>query len=207
MIKFLMYLFALESIAAPWVAAKSAGTITLYHVIVAADDDGLIIQGMLEVMSNDPDQTIVLRFADAIDLQARAVPNTVPVKIDADQIQLRLTSADDPARLDFQYFRNWPENSSVPLILTLPPSLPVDTVMISLPIIGLKFETKGLKKTHLESQEVYTAFDLAADSDVAVRVYPPKPWYGLTVGRYIVMISAAILLIFLVIRVRRHRHE
>jgi hypothetical protein len=73
---------------------------------------------------------------------------------------------------------------------------------------GVNFETQGLKKTHLESQEVYTAFDLAADNAVvAVRVYPPRPWWGVIWGRSIVGACVLIIIVFSLLKIGRRRHE
>jgi hypothetical protein len=206
-LKFLLLFFiAMESAWAVTPATQPAGTITLYHSIVTADDNGIFVRGMAEVVAQASDRPIVIRLAGAENLQVQSSLEMTSAKINGDQVELSSPLPEDGVKLEFQYFCAWPADSAKPIILSLPTPLPIDTVMVSLSLAGLKFETQGLKKTHLESQEVYTAFDLIDGSTVAVLVYPPKPWWGVTAGRYVIGLCVLIIIVFSLLKIGRRRH-
>lgn len=190
--------------AAP--TTQPAEAISLYHVIVTADDDGVLVQGLAEVLPESANRAIHLGFPGAIDLQAQATPDTATVTISGETMEVQPVSVEDPVKIEFQYFRPWLADAKSPMVLGLPPGMAVDTVMISLPIRGLRFETKNLKKTHLESQEVYTAFDLSPDNQVSVLIYPPKVWWGGRAADYVILVSAGIVAIAFILKMRRRRH-
>jgi hypothetical protein len=207
MINFLLFfIMAIEAVAATSPATQPTDTISLYHAIVTADDDGVLVQGIAEVLPDKVNHPINLKFESAADLQAQATPDTATIKIIDGAIEVRPASVDEPVKVEFQYFRPWPKDGKSPLTIELPSAVSIDTVMISLPIRGLKFETEGLKKTHLESQEVYTAFDLSPENEVLVQIYPPKTWWGQWATDFVILACTIIVVISFLLKLRRCRH-
>jgi hypothetical protein len=207
MLTALLVLLTLSAHPATTTTSQPATAIPFWHMIVTADDDGVMVRGLVELHNGPDSSPVELTFPNAVDLQAGVSPESVPIQFDGSLVKIS-PPPNAHARLEFQYWLPWPdgEETAKPLTIGLAQNRPITTAMVSLPLQCVRFETRGLNKEQFETHEVYMGHDLGVQSDAAVLIYPPKPWWGRALTRFVLIASLGLMLIFIILKKWTRNH-